>query len=431
MKATVEKLENSFAHLSIEVGESRFRGFLDESYSKFSRQVRVPGFRKGKVPKQILEMRIGKETLIEDALKNLIPEVYVEAVEATGIDPLDEPDLKITEAEEGKPIKLTAKVLVRPEIKLPDYRQIRVEKEMPEVSDEDVDKQIQIFRENQATLVPVDHDTVADHDFVLAKINVTFEGQTIDLGIGDDSILVEAGDDKADFLGISRGVTGLKINDETEIEATLPEGFHQKEYAGKQVLVKIKIDGIRKKELPEVNDEFAKAFGDFQDINAMRQAIRENLEDSIKKRLEIEYINKVIDEISKETEVDVPEILVERQIDGTLNNLESTLAEQGLTMEGYLESCGFDKEDLRDNYRDDAYAVVKADLVLDAIAKAEGLEAADNEIDDRIRIIANYKESSFEDMKELLIQSGRIKQIENAIIKEKTRKRLGEFAQGG
>ncbi|NLB73270.1 MAG: trigger factor family protein, partial [Firmicutes bacterium] len=156
MKATVEKLEDSFAHLSIEVDEDRFQRSLDESYHRLSYRVRVPGFRKGRVPRQILEMRIGKETLIEDALKNIIPEAYVEAVKETGIDPIDEPEFTVTEAEEGKPVRFAAKVLVRPEVKLPDYKEIRIEREIPEVSDEDVDRQIQILRENQAVFVTVD-----------------------------------------------------------------------------------------------------------------------------------------------------------------------------------------------------------------------------------------------------------------------------------
>ena len=245
MKATVEKLEDSFAYLSIEVEESRFQRFLDESYHKFSFRVRVPGFRKGKVPRRVLEMRIGKETLIEDALKSLIPEVYVEAVAETEIDPLDEPELSISEIEEGKPLKLTAKVLVRPEVKLPDYKQIRIPKEVSEVSDEDVDGQIRALRENQAVLVPVDRETVDDGDFVLVNVSVTSEGQVVDLGFGEESVLVQAGDDQGDFLGINKGIVGLTIGETTELEITLPERFHDEEVAGKQGLASVKIEAIR------------------------------------------------------------------------------------------------------------------------------------------------------------------------------------------
>jgi trigger factor len=430
VKATVEKLEDSFAHLSIEVEEGRFQSSLDESYHKLSYRVRVPGFRKGRVPRQILEMRIGKETLIEDALKSLIPEVYVEAVKETGIDPLDEPEFTVTEAEEGKSLKFTAKVLVRPEVKLPDYKQVRIERELPEVSAEDVDRQIQVLRENQAVFVTVDRDNVIDGDFVLVKISVTCEGELADLGIGEDPVLVQAGNEKGDFLGISKGIVDLKTGEETEIEITLPEGFPNKEFAGKRGIAGVKVEGIREKELPELTDEFAKAIGDFESVESLRQGIREILEKSVKERFETEYIDKVVDKVTEEAEVDVPEVLVEREIDRTLRNLESNLVQQGLTLEGYLESCGLDKEALRSNYRDEAYAGVKAEFVLDAVAKAEGFEASDDEVNEKVKLLADYRESPFEDMKELLTQSGRIRQIESAIIREKTRKRLGELAGG-
>jgi trigger factor len=428
VKATVEKLEDSFAHLSIEVDESRFQRSLDESYHRLSYRVRVPGFRKGRVPRQILEMRIGKETLIEDALKEIIPEAYVEAVKATGIDPIDEPEFTVTEAEEGKPVKFTAKVLVRPEVKLPDYKEIRIEREIPEVSDEDVDRQIRILRENQAVFVTVDREDVADGDFVLVKIGVTCEGQLVDLGIGDDPVLVQAGNEKGDFLGISKGIVGLKTGEEAEIEITLPEEFTDTEVAGKQGIASVKIEGIRKKELPELTEEFAKAIGGFESVDAMRQGIREIIEKSVKERFETEYINKVVDKITEEAEVDVPEILVERQIDRTLRDFEANLVEQGLSLDGYLESCGLDKEALRSNYRDEAHKGVKAEFVLEAIAKAEGFEASDDEVNEKVKLLADYRESPFEDMKELLTQSGRIRQIEGAIIREKTRKRLAELA---
>jgi trigger factor len=430
VKATVEKLEDSFAHLSIEVDEDRFQRSLDESYHRLSYRVRVPGFRKGRVPRQILEMRIGKETLIEDALKNIIPEAYVEAVKETGIDPIDEPEFTVTEAEEGKPVKFDAKVLVRPEVKLPDYKEIRIEREIPEVSDEDVDRQIQILRENQAVFVTVDREDVADGDFVLVKIGVTCEGQLVDLGIGDDPVLVQAGNEKGDFLGISKGIVGLKTGEEAELEITLPEGFPDKEVAGKQGIASVKIEGIRAKELPELTEEFAKAIGGFESVDAMRQGIREIIEKSVKERFETEYINKVVDKITEEAEVDVPEILVERQIDRTLRDFEANLVEQGLSLDGYLESCGLDKEALRSNYRDEAHKGVKAEFVLEAIAKAEGFEASDDEVNEKVKLLADYRESPFEDMKELLTQSGRIRQIEGAIIREKTRKRLAELAGG-
>ncbi len=430
MKAIVEKLEDSFAHLSIEVEETRFQEALEESYHTLSYRVKVPGFRKGRVPRQVLEMRIGKETLIEDALRSLIPQVYVEAVKETGIDPLDEPELNVSEVGEGKPLKLTARVLVRPEVSLPDYKETRIEKEIPKVSDEDVDRQIEILRENQAVLVPIDRETVVEGDFVLVEVKITSQGEPVEFGVGEDTVLVQAGDSEHDIFGIGKGIVGLSIGEQTEIEMTLPEGFPDEELAGKPGLADVKIEGIRKKEVPELNEEFAKTVGGFESVDAMRQGIREILEKSVKERFETEYINKVVDKITSEAELNVPEILVEREIDRVLQSLEVNLVQQGLSLDGYLESCGMDKEALRSNYRDNAYSGVKSEFVLDAVAKAEGFTASDDEVNEKIQVIADYRETSFEDVKELLEESGRIRQIEGAIIREKTRKHLAQLAAG-
>lgn len=430
MKATVEKLEDSFAHLSIEVDESEFQRSLDESYRRYSYRVSIPGFRKGRVPRQILEMRIGKATLIEDALKRIIPEAYIEAIKETGIDPIDEPEFSVTEAEEGKPVKFTARVLVRPEVKLPDYKEIRIEREIPEVSEEDVDSQIERLRENQAVFATVDREDVIEEDYVLARLSISCDGEPVDLGLGDDPVLMQAGSEKGDFLGISKHLLGLKVGEEAEIEVTLPEHFVDTEVAGKQGIATVKIDGIRKKELPELNEEFAKAVGDFESVDALRERIRETMEKVVKERFEAEYIDKVVDKITEEAEVEVPEVLVEREVDRMLHDFEANLVQQGLSLEGYLESVGIDKEDLRSNYRDDAYKGVKAEFVLEAIAKAEGFEASDDEVNERVRLLAQYRDTTFEDMKELLTHSGRIRQIEDAIIIEKTKKRLAEIAGG-
>ncbi|MEW6227496.1 MAG: trigger factor, partial [Bacillota bacterium] len=227
MKATAERIEGNFAHLAIEVDEAQVKRALDESYRKLAQRVAVPGFRKGKAPRHILEMRIGKGALYEDALKALVPRAYADAVKETGIDPIDQPDFDVEQIEDGRPLKFKARVLVRPEVKLCDYRAVRVEKKTPRVEDDDVDRYIRVLQQNRSVAVPADHDTVAEGDLVTVDMALTSEGKPLEVRDGGKDLVIEAGA-KQGLQGLGQGLVGLAVGDEKDIETTLPENFHDK-----------------------------------------------------------------------------------------------------------------------------------------------------------------------------------------------------------
>jgi len=429
VKAAVERIEGNFAHLDIEVDEAQVDRALNESYRRLAQRVTVPGFRKGKVPRQILEMRLGKGALYEDALKRLVPTGYVEAVRQTGIDPVDEPDFDIEQIEEGKPLRFKAKVLVRPEVKLPDYRAIRVEKTVPEVGDDEVDRYIEVLRRNRGTAEPVARDTVEAGDLVTVDLKLVSDGKPLEVRGGGKDLTVEAAP-KQDLPGLGEGLIGLKRGEARAIETTVPETYPDKAFAGKPAQAHVTIKDIRVRKLPEVNDEFAKAVGGYDSLDAMKQDIRERLQKSAQSRAEAEYRKAVVDRITQEAEVDVPEPLVDRQVNSMIMDLTESLAQQGMTLEGYLEACGMDEEALKQSYRDEARALVKADLVLDAISKAEGFAASRDEVDSRIAEIASRQGRAVDEVRELLTKTGRIHNIEETIVREKTIDRLVQLASG-
>lgn len=419
MKTTVERIEGNFAHLAVEVDEAQVKRAFDESYRKLAQRVVVPGFRKGKVPRHILEMRIGKGALYEDALKTLVPRAYSDAVKETGIDPIDQPDFDVEQIEDGGWLKFKAKVLVRPEVKLCDYRAIRVEKKMPRVEDDEVDRYVRVLQRNRGVAVPADHDTVAEGDLVTVDMALTSGGEPVEIrGPGKD-LVIEAGAEQ-DLQGLGQALVGLAVGDEKDIETALPEGFHDKDYAGKAAVAHVKVKDIRQMRLPELDDEFAKAAGGYESLEAMRQDIRERLQKAAEGRAETEYVKAVIDKITEESEVDVPEVLVERRVDLSVRNLADSLARQGLTLEGYLDACGLDQEALRKSYREHAYSVVKSELVMDAVSKAEGIAATRDEIDTELKEIASRENKTVEEIRELLAKMGRISDIEDTIVRKKT-----------
>ncbi|MDI7247355.1 MAG: trigger factor [Bacillota bacterium] len=429
MKAAVERIEGNFAHLDIEVDEAEVSRALDESYRRLAQRVTVPGFRKGRVPRQILEMRLGKGALYEDALKRLVPQGYAEAVKETGIEPVDEPDFDIEQIEEGKPLKFKAKVLVRPEVKLPDYRAIRVDKTTPKVGDDEVDRYIEVLQRNRATAEPADHDTVQAGDLVTVDVELTSGGKLLEVRGDGKGLVIEAAA-KQDLPGLGEGLIGLKTGEEKVVETTVPETYPDKSFAGKPAQARVMVKEIRERKLPEVNDEFAKAVGGYDSLDAMKRDIRERLQKSAESRAEAEYRKAVVDRITQEAEVDIPEPLVDRQVDFMVRDLAGGLAQQGMTLEGYLEACGLDEETLKKSYRDEAKKLVKTDLVLDAITRAEGFAATDDEVNSRIAEIASRQGKTTDEIRELLTKAGRIHSIEDAIVREKTVDNLTRLAKG-
>lgn len=429
MKAAVERIEGNFAHLAIEVEEPQVQRALDEGFRRLVQRVNVPGFRRGRVPRPVLERRIGKGALYEEALKTLIPRAYADAVRETGIDPIDEPEFDVQEVDDGRPLKFTARVLVRPQVKLPDYRSIRVEKRAPRVEDEEVDRYLRTLQQNRSTAVPADHDRVRDGDLVTLDMQLVSDGETLEIRDGGRDLTIEVGA-RQDLPGLGEGLVGLAVGDEKDIETTLPSDFRDKERAGKPARAHVKVKAIRERRVPALDDEFAKAVGGYESLEAMRQDVRDRLQRAAEGRADADYRKSVIDRVTSESEVDVPEVLVDREVDRMMRGLANGLAQQGLTLDAYLEACGMDRDALRRDYRAEAYSTVKSELVLHAIGKAEGFVATSGEVDEKVAEIAEREQRSVDEVRELLSKTGRIEDVEAMIVREKAIEHLVRLAAG-
>ncbi|NPV53361.1 MAG: trigger factor [Firmicutes bacterium] len=387
MKVSVERLEKNVISLDVELEEEAVDRALERSYRKLVQKVAVPGFRKGKVPRKIFELKVGKAALYEDALDTLLPEAYADAVKESQVEPIDQPSIEVVQMEEGKPLKFKAKVEVRPEVKLGNYKEIKVEKKVEPVTDEDIDNQVKAIREANARLVDIEGRDVAERgDFAVIDFDGSVEGlQGKDMSAREYTVEIGGG---RLIPGFEDQLVGLKVGEEREVEAAYPEDFPDKEVAGKKARFKVILQALKRKELPEVDDEFAKKVGGVETVEEFRKSVASSLAKSKERLAEMKLRNEIIDRIVKDAEVDLPETLVNQQIDSMVAEYKYDLSQQGMSLENYLEAVGQDIKSFREQFREEAQNTVKRNLVLHAIAKAENIQVTDEDVDDRLEEIS-------------------------------------------
>ncbi len=410
-----ERLEDNKIKLEIEVSEEEFEEALKKAYSKVVKEVNLPGFRKGKVPRKVLESRFGPEILYQDAADYILPQAYRSAIEEENIEPINEPEIEVQQIEKGKPFIFTAVVEVKPEVKLGAYRGVEVESEEEEIDEETVDEHIEGLRQQHARMVDVedkDREAAAE-DLVLIDFCGYIDGEPFEGGEATDYSL-EIGSNT--FIpGFEEQLIGMKVDEEKEIKVTFPEDYRNEDLAGKEAVFQVTLKQIKQKELPELNDDFVKEISEFDNLEDFKEdkanKLRENAEQKARTALE----TAVIEKVSENAEVDVPETLVERQLDNMLQEMEQYLRYQGLDLEKFLEVTQKKEEDLREEQREEAEKRVKANLVLDAIIKEEGLEASEEELQEKIEELANQYGDSPERVREVFEKQGRLDMIREEI----------------
>ncbi|HHX75136.1 MAG TPA: trigger factor [Firmicutes bacterium] len=387
----LEKIDDSKVALEVEVDEKVVAGALDEAYKKVVRQVSVPGFRKGKVPRVILEKRFGPEILYEDALDILLPRAYGEAVEETGITPIDRPEIDLVQFEKGKPFIFKAVVEVLPEVKLGEYRGLEATQEIREITEQDVEKSLQQLRTQHVRLHVVEEGPVELGDLVIIDFTGYLDGEPFEGGSAEGYSL-EIGSNT--FIpGFEVQLVGMKPGEEKEIEVTFPENYHRAELAGKPATFKVKVNEVKRKEFPELTDEFVQEVSDFETLAELKADILNKLKEQEAERSRVAVQNEIVAKAVAASEVAIPNVLVEREIDAMLEEMNRFLALQGLTLDKYLELSNKKLDDFRADRREEAQRRVKTNLVLDAIIAKEGITASDAEIDERLQeIAANYKQ---------------------------------------
>ncbi len=427
MKTSVEKLENDCVALEIEVDSEQVEKALDRAYRKVVREINIPGFRKGKAPRSVVESRFGKEVLYEEAIDYLIPSAYKEALEIHNLEPIDQPDIDILEFESGKPFRFKATVQLKPEVVLGEYRGVAVTKRIRKVDDHDVDHMLEHLREGQAQLVVAERDTVAEGDYVVIDFEGYIDGQPFQGGAAK-AYQLQVGSGRL-VPGFEEQLVGAKVNEEIDVKVTFPENYHNEELAGKDAVFKVTVNEIKVRQLPELDDDFAKDVSDKETLAELREQIRENLEKEAVNRAEDALRNQVIEAVAAQAQVNLPEVLIEREIQSMLDDMRQSLAFQGLTLEMYLEATEQTLEQLKDEMRPDAEKRVKASLVIEAVAEAEGIEATPEDIDARIEeMLAGREGNEREEMKKSLQREEVRERIASSIRVRKTVDFLVEHA---
>ena len=401
MSVKWEKQEGNVGVLTVEVDVETVNAGLDTAFKKVVKQVNVPGFRKGKMPRQLFEKKFGVESLYQDALDVILPEAYANAVEEAGISPVDRPEIDIEKMEKGENLIFTATVTVKPEVKLGDYKGVEVEKFDTAVTDEAVDAELKALQERHAELVVREEGPAEAGDTAVIDFEGFTDGEAFEGGAGENYSL-ELGSNS--FIpGFEEQVIGLETGAEKDIEVTFPEEYHAAELAGKPAVFKVKIHEIKTKQLPELDDEFAKDVDDeVETLAELKEKTKAKLEHDKKHEEEHFIQNAVIGKAVENAQIDLPEVMVASEVDRMMNDFAQRLQQQGLNLDLYFQFSGQDEEALKGQMKEEAEGQVRTSLVLEAIAEAEKLEATDEDVDAELTKMAEVYNMEVEAIKKAL-----------------------------
>ncbi len=400
MSLQVEKLENNTAKLTIEVPAEEFDKAIMKAYQKNKNKFNVPGFRKGKVPYAMVEKMYGAAVFYEDAANYVIPDAYANAATESELEIVARPDINVTQIEKGKPFIFEAEVTLKPEIKLGKYKGVKVEAMDTTVTDEDVQAELDKVKEQNARLVAADDKAVEDGDQTTIDFEGFVDGEAFEGGKGEDYPLTIGSHSFIDTF--EEQLIGKKVGEEVEVNVTFPEEYQAKELAGKPAMFKVTIKEIKVKEYPEIDDDFAQDVSEFDTLDEYKADIKKNLEDKKTQEAEADKESKVIEAIVKNSEMDIPEKMIEAQAQQMLEEFAQNIAMQGISFEQYLQFTGATVEQLRKQVTPQAKARVESSLVLEAIVKAEKIEATDEEFDEEVKKMAERYQMEGDKINELL-----------------------------
>ncbi|MFP7253491.1 trigger factor [Terribacillus goriensis] len=402
MSAKFERTEGkNEGILTITLSPEELDTALDQAFQKVVKQVQVPGFRKGRVPRKIFEQRFGVESLYQDAIDIVLPGAYMNAVEETGIEPVAQPDVDLEQIEQGKELIFKATVTVKPEVELGDYKGLEVEAEDTTVTDEDVEKEIDALRNRQAELVVKEEGTAAEGDTVVIDFEGFVDGEAFEGGKAENHSL-EIG--SGSFIpGFEEQLVGKESGSESDINVTFPEEYHAAELAGKEAVFKVKIHEIKAKELPELDDEFAKDVDEeVESLAALREKTKNRLQEEKTNAAENNKREQLINLATDNAKVDVPDAMVDTELDRMVREFEQRLQMQGMTLEMYSQFSGQDEAALREQMKEDAGKRVKTNLTLEAIAQAENVEVTDEDVNAELEKMAEMYQTDKEQLTQML-----------------------------
>lgn len=425
MAVKCEEVEKNLTKLSFEVSAEEFEKAIDRAYNKNKSKFNVPGFRKGKAPKSIVIKYYTKAVFYDDALNDLLPDAYDAALKESGLDVVARPEFDVEEVKDGEPVVFTALVTTRPEIKLGKYKGIKVDKIDYTVSDEDVQKDIEAAQQRNARLVSVDDRAVEKGDIAVIDFEGFVDGVAFDGGKGEGYDL-EIGSNT--FIpGFEDQLIGANVDDLVDVNVTFPEEYHAEELKGKDALFKVKVNEIKVRELPELDDDFASEVSEFDTLAEYKEDVRKKLEEKAKEKAEIETQNAVIEKAVEKAKFDLPEVMVEERIDNMIREMAQNLSYQGMSIEMYLQYTGQSIEQMREAYRETATKQVSANLVIEAISKAEGIEVSAEELEMNLVDMAKKYNMEVDKLKEL-VSEPELENIKKEMVFTKTVEMLANNA---
>jgi trigger factor len=404
MNTKVEKLESNIVKLEITVPAENFDKAIQKAYKKNSSKYNVPGFRKGKTPLHIIEKYYGESVFFEDAVEAVYEETYPTAIDTNDIKPVDYPQIDVVQIGKNKEFIYTAKVTVKPEVTLGEYKGIELKKNVYTVSEEDIDVTLNSMREKNARIINKEDGAIENGDTAIIDFegfidDVAFEGgkgENYELVIGSGSFIP----------GFEEQLIGVKLNESKDVTVSFPEEYHAEELKGKPALFKVTVNGIKTKELPELDDEFVKDVSELDTLDELKADIRKKQDETNEDKANKEFEEALLSKISDAATVEIPQVMVEREIDYMIKDLDYRLQYQGLNVEKYIELIGTTMEAMRKDFDEIALSKVKMNLVLEAISKLENITASEQELEEKAEAIAKqYGSKDIDKMKAAILST--------------------------
>ncbi len=416
MSAKWEKQEGNTGVLTVEVPAEEVNAGLDKAFKKVVKEINVPGFRKGKMPRQMFEKRFGAESLYQDALDFILPDAYANAVEEAGINPVDRPEIDIETIEKDQPLVFTAKVIVKPEVTLGEYKGLEASKPDTEVSDEDIENQLKENQERLAELTVKEDEAIVEGDTAVIDFEGFVDGEAFEGGEGTDYSL-EIGSNS--FIpGFEEQLVGAKSGEEKEVEVTFPEEYHAAELAGKAATFKVKVNEVKGKELPELNDELAKEIDpEVESLDALRTKMKDSLVAEKKSAADASLRDELVQKAAENATIDIPHAMIHTEMDRMMSDFEQRLTQQGMNLDLYYQFSGQDEAALREQMHGDAETRVRVSMTLEAIAEAENMQVTSEDIDKELEKMAGQFNMDNEQIKTAL---GGTEMLENDIRMQNT-----------
>ena len=387
MNVKVENTENkNEVKLTFNIEAEKFEAAMKKVYAKTAKYFNIPGFRKGKAPMQLVERQYGSAIFYEDAFNELVPEIYDEAIRENKVEAVSKPEIDIVQMEKGKELIFTAVVETKPEVELGKYKGIEIKKIEYTTSDKDIEHELGHMAERNARLVTIEDRTVEKGDITTIDFDGSIDGVQFDGGKAENHEL-EIGSNT--FIpGFEDQIIGMKLEEEKDIKVKFPDDYFSKDLAGRDAVFKVKLHEIKKKELPKIDDEFAKDVSEFDTLEELKNSIKEKLDTENAEKAKYETEEAAIKVVCDNTKLDIPNGMIEMEIDNMVRDMETRLSYQGLNLQQYLQIMGKTEEDIRANFKEQAEKSVKSRLVLEAIVKAEKIEATPDEVTDKVKEMA-------------------------------------------